>query len=72
MTEQLGDPKNLPPGPFEYETTAIPIASKHHGMGHVYIVDANGRKIASLWGKPDEKLALKDLILKARKGANDG
>lgn len=54
----------LPPGPFGYETTA-PL-DDHHGKGHVYIVDATGRKIAVCWGKPDEKLALKDLILDAR------
>lgn len=58
---------NLPPGPYEYMTTAA--LDDHHGVGHVYIVDANGRKIASIWGKPDEKLALKDLILKARETA---
>ena len=59
---------NLPKGPFEYMTTA-PLDG-HHGMGHVYVVDADGRKIASLWGKPDEKLALLDLILKAREIAD--
>ncbi len=61
---------HLPPGPFEYETTA-PL-DDHHGKGHVYIVDANGRKIASIWGKPDEKLALKDLILEARERSPEG
>lgn len=63
MTQQ-GDQKNLPPGPFGYVTTAD--LNDHHGMGHLYIVDANDRKIASCWGKPDEKLAMKDLILAAR------
>lgn len=58
------DEDHLPSGPFEYETTA-PLDG-HHGKGHVYIVDANGRKIAVCWGKPDEKLAMKDMILKAR------
>lgn len=60
---------HLPPGPWEYETTAP--FDGHHGKGHVYIVDANGRKIASCWGKPDEKLALKDLIIEARGRAEE-
>ena len=55
---------HLPPGPWEYETTA-PL-DQHHGKGHVYIVDANGRKIAVVWGPPDTKLATKDLIINAR------
>ncbi len=58
----------LPPGPYEYETTAD--LNGHHGLGHVYIVDANGRKIASIWGKPDEKMALVEMIQAARR-AND-
>ena len=62
---QKGDPKDIPPGPFNYETT-VPDFNDHHGFGHLYIIDANGRKIAALWGKPDEKLAMKDLILNAR------
>lgn len=53
---------DLPPGPYQFETTAAP--GKHHGMGHVYIIDANGRRIASIWGKPGEKVALADLIIR--------
>ena len=69
MTEQFGDPKNLPPGPFGYETTAY--FKEHHGKGHVYITDANGRRIGVCWGKPDEKLAMKDMIIKARDKEHD-
>lgn len=58
--------KNLPPMPYSYATTAQP--GDYHGHGHVYIVDANGRKIGALWGKPDEKMALADLILRASGG----
>lgn len=53
----------LPSGPYRYETTAAPGA--HDGSGHVYIIDAAGRRIASIWGKADEKLALADLIIRA-------
>jgi len=62
---------NLPPGPYDYETTA-PLDS-HHGKGHIYIVDANGKRLAAIWGKPDAKMALVDFILEASKGIkNDG
>lgn len=62
------DIQHLPPGPFEYETTAP--FDGHHGRGHVYIVDANGRKIASLWGTAENKMAMKDLIIDAREKVN--
>ncbi len=54
----------LPPGPYEYATTA-PLDG-HHGIGHVYLLDANGRKIAALWGKPGEKMALVELMTAMR------
>lgn len=54
----------LPPGPFEYMTTAS--LNDHHGMGHVYIVDATGKKVAVVWGKPDVKMAMAALIIEAR------
>lgn len=31
--------------------------------GHVYLTDANGRKIAALWGKSGEREAAADLIV---------
>lgn len=55
---------DMPPGPFTYET--IGPRTRSLGNGHVYILDANGRKIASMWGKPAEKLALAELICNAR------
>jgi hypothetical protein len=56
---------SLPQGPYEYMTTAA--LDDHHGYGHVYIIDASGRKIASIWGKPDEKMALVKMIVEASK-----
>lgn len=53
----------LPKGPWTYETTG-PVDNL--GCGHVYVIDAAGRKIMSLWGKPDEKLAMAELIIHAR------
>jgi len=56
---------DLPPGPFSYMTISAK-SSTHPGAGHVYILDANERKIASIWGRQDEKIALAELIIKAR------
>ena len=57
---------DLPPGPYEYATTA-PLDG-HHGKGHVYLLDATGRKIGVVWGKPDEKLALVNAIIDVSAG----
>ena len=53
--------QDLPHGPYEYITTA-PLDG-HHGKGHVYLCDATGRKIASIWGPPDQKMALVNWII---------
>jgi hypothetical protein len=55
--------EHLPPLPWTYMVTARP--GEHEGSGHVYIVDANGRKIANLWGNRDEKLATLAIIMDA-------
>ena len=52
-----------PPGPYAYLTTAR--AGDHHGNGHVYIIDANGKKIASIWGTAAMKMGLAQLIIEA-------
>lgn len=54
----------LPIGPYQYETVRA-MNSAHEGSGHVYILDKDGRKIASMWGKPHEKMALAQLIIDA-------
>lgn len=54
---------HLPPVPWSYETNA-PVGV-HDGKGFVYLLDANGRKIGTVWGKPDEKLAVAELICDA-------
>lgn len=56
-------PAALPKGPYEYETTA-PLSGSH-GNGHVYLVDSDGKKIASIWGKPNQKMALVNWIIDA-------
>ena len=52
--------QHLPPRPWSYQTNAREGA--HEGGGFVYLLDANGRKIASFWGRPDEKLAIAELV----------
>lgn len=66
---KLPKPKYLPQGPWIWTTTASP--GKHVGKGFVYILDANGRKIGTVWGKPDEKVAIADLIIEARSKIED-
>lgn len=63
----MADLSKLPPRPWSYLVTAK--LGQHEGAGHVYIVDANGRKIACVWGTPDEKIAFTELALTA---ANEG
>ena len=36
-----------------------------NGIVHVYIVDANGRKIAAVWGKDNERLETAQLLVDA-------
>lgn len=51
---------SLPPGPYTYEARLTPKGDL--GNGHIYLIDANGRKIGVLWGKPAEKIALAEWI----------
>jgi hypothetical protein len=57
----------LPAGPWHYETTAR--RGEPDGTGHVYIVDATGRKIMSVWGSAATKMAIAELVLRARDAA---
>jgi len=61
--------KHLPPGPWHYETTAL--KGEPDGKGHVYVVDANGRKIGVCWGPADTKIATANLMIKARAEAEE-
>ena len=54
---------NLPPLPLSYELNQK--KGNPDGVGFVYILDANGRKVASIWGRPAEKIALAELICHA-------
>ncbi len=46
------------PRPWDWQW----IGANASGGGHVYLVDATGRKIAAVWGKAVEKEAAADLI----------
>lgn len=57
---------DLPPLPWSFQT----ISTYEGKVGFVYILDANGRKIASIWGKPSEKMAMAELICDASDAAH--
>jgi hypothetical protein len=61
MTDKPEFAKDLPQRPFSYQVMTTYIGK----TGFVYILDAKGRKIASLWGTPKEKIALAELICDA-------
>lgn len=62
-------PAHIPPLPWSYEQSSRPGAN---GAFHLYLVDANGRKIAAVWGKSDEKLAAAERILQVVNSAVEG
>lgn len=45
------------------------VSAKASSGGHIYLTDANGRKIAAIWGKAGEKEKTADLIIAAVNGA---
>jgi hypothetical protein len=49
------------PRPWDW----IWVSASASGGGHIYLVDRDGRKIAAIWGKAEEKTATADLIIKA-------
>ena len=49
-------PPHLPPRPYRYEV---------NGIGFVYLLDANGRKIATLLGNAEQRVALAQFIVDA-------
>lgn len=54
---------DLPPLPWSWEDNGF--VDRPLGHGFVYILDANGRKIGTIWGKPHEKVAVANLIIQA-------
>lgn len=50
----------LPPIPWNWVTSDSPSGN---GAFHIYLVDANGRKIAALWGNGQEKRAMAERIV---------
>jgi hypothetical protein len=62
----LGSAGELPPGPWTW-TDNGPV-DRPLGTGFVYLHDATGRKIGTVWGTPGEKVAIANLICDAREG----
>ena len=60
--EKLGlpDPEDLPPFPWDLQTSGTASAN---GQFHAYLVDANGKKFAALWGSAKQKELIASLIL---------
>ena len=56
------DVRNFPPGPWTLSWSETFCRS---GVGHVYMVDASGKKIAPIWGPGDVKEELARRILDA-------
>jgi len=50
----------LPPGPYDWIKAA---GASNNGAFHAYLIDANGRKIAAIWGRGAEKELLADFML---------
>ena len=59
MTSPL---RNAAPRPWRI---AFSKTGSNNGKPHVYIEDANGRKIMAVWGKDDEKMQTAMLVLQA-------
>lgn len=53
---------DLPPFPWSLQTSRT---SDLNGQFHAYLVDANGKKFAALWGRGDRKRLLAEHILKS-------
>lgn len=54
--------KKPAPGPYGLTPSATPSGN---GAFNVYVVDVTGRKIAAIWGKPEEREATADLFIAA-------
>lgn len=39
------------------------VGANASGGGHIYLTDANNRKIAAVWGKAEEKQATAELVV---------
>jgi hypothetical protein len=61
--------EELPVFPWDWTSSALPTANGHF---QAYLVDANGRKIAAIWGKGKEKQAIADFILMAVNSYHEG
>lgn len=54
--------------PWDWATANAPDRNGHF---HAYLVDANGKKVAAVWGSPAERKDLCEYIVKACNGRRD-
>jgi hypothetical protein len=57
-----GRQPTLPPFPWDWMATGKPTAN---GSMHTYLIDANGKKIAAIWGANSDKKLVCDFIVEA-------
>ncbi len=57
---------DLPPRPWSYSTKTFD--KRTEGQGFLYLHDATGRKIGTLWGRPHEKIAMAKEIVERING----
>ena len=50
------------PGPYDWRRIG---RAGSHGLYNIFLTDKDGRKIAAVWGRPDEKEATADLLAAA-------
>lgn len=56
-------PNQLQHEPAPRPWSSMWVAANASGGGHLYIIDANGRKIMAVWGKSPEKEETAKLLL---------
>lgn len=60
--EKTAGPVTLPPLPWDWVAADSPT---NNGQYQAYLTDANGRKIAAIWGRAEEKQMIADHILQS-------
>lgn len=70
--ESVGELKNgpsgepaLPPGPWNWVASG---GADIRGQFHIYLVDANGKKLAAIWGKEGQKTLVAQHIIQLVNG----
>jgi hypothetical protein len=60
--ERPADTGEPAPLPYQIEISSTPSNNGHY---HLYLIDANGRRIAAIWGREKEKMATAERLVDA-------